>query len=87
MHKCVCICTGVCVFDDTLHMCQKSILRSDDQMSQATYSSLSDNTKCFSIFLVKQITKFVFKKSLNASMPKKSHNTNFFNVWKKIFEL
>jgi hypothetical protein len=43
--------------------------------------------KCFPIILVEQIVKFVFKKSLNASMPKKSQSTNFSNVWKKIFEL
>jgi hypothetical protein len=65
----------------------KSILRSDSQVSQVTCSSLLDNTKFFPIFLVEQITKFVFKKSLNASMPKKSCSTNFSNVWKKLFEL
>jgi len=81
MHECV------CVFDGTLHMCQKSILRSDGQASQATCSSLLDNTKRFPIFLVEQITKFVFKKSLNASMPKKSRSTNFSNVWKNLSEL
>jgi hypothetical protein len=60
----------VCVFDNTLHMCQIYILCNDGQVSQATCSSLSDNTKCFPIFLVEQISKFVFKKSLNASMQK-----------------
>jgi hypothetical protein len=78
---------SVCVFDNTLHMCPKNILRNDGQVSQATCSSLSNNTKCFPIFLVEQITKFVFKTSLNVNMPKKSGSTNFSNVWKKLSEL
>jgi len=73
----------VCVFYDTLYMCQKSIFRSDGQVLQATCSSLSDNTKCFPIFLVEQITKFFLKKSLNASMPKKSHVALIFLMFGK----
>jgi hypothetical protein len=63
----------VCVFDGTLHMCQKSILCNDDQVSQATCNNLLNNTKCFPI------------KSLNVSMPKKSHIALIFLIFGKIY--